>query len=401
MKQLVAILSLLAVVGCAPSPVASSPTTPSRTTPSTTATASPSASSLPPDERPAFTFSAIQRLNAKVGFVAGWTGTGLGLRKTTDGGATWRDIALPGSGHVTALRFIDENVGWVAGFFIRDVQFGCAQAAPPGATPCRGVVLRTTDGGATWRVVLEVDTNGAAGEPIQALQAVDGTRAWVVVRTAACDAACPGVLRRTTDGGATWTTVFSGPIAAIRFASAVRGWIATFPTADAIEVRTTSDGGASWSTPFAAPGNSGYVGLDAASTSVAWLLTRDGAFCSSSNCQRYTLWRTADATTWQSLGNPKGDDACFYGHLAAPLFASPSRGWMGLNLGAGGAEGVGGILSTNDGGRSWSCATTPPNVALVSAADPDHLWITTTRAIPETLRASDDGGATWRELAIR
>ena len=37
--------------------------------------------------------SAIQRLNPKVGYIAGWTGTDLGLAKTTDGGATWKTVA--------------------------------------------------------------------------------------------------------------------------------------------------------------------------------------------------------------------------------------------------------------------------------------------------------------------
>jgi len=80
--------------------------------------------------------SAIQRLNPKVGYIAGWSGTELGLAKTSDGGTTWQRIPMPAD-HLTALRFIDERIGWAGGFVSRDVaQIACHQAAPAGAQPC-------------------------------------------------------------------------------------------------------------------------------------------------------------------------------------------------------------------------------------------------------------------------
>jgi hypothetical protein len=36
--------------------------------------------------------ATIQRLDARVGFVTGWTGTGLGLARLTDGGASWQRV---------------------------------------------------------------------------------------------------------------------------------------------------------------------------------------------------------------------------------------------------------------------------------------------------------------------
>jgi photosystem II stability/assembly factor-like uncharacterized protein len=195
--------------------------------------------------------------------------------------------------------------------------------------------------------------------------------------------------------------VFTGPIGAIRFASASRGWVATYATGDKIEVRSTSDGGATWTKPFVASGSAGFAELDAATTNIAWLLTRDGGFCTSSTCQKYELLRTTDGgTTWNSLGNPKRDDPCFFGHLVGPLFASPTRGWLGLTLGAGGAEGTGGLLASNDGGMSWTCTRSPENVSLLSAADPDRVWVAGGRG-EQTLYASEDGGKTWRALRLR
>src|SRR6267143_3690030 len=159
------LVAVLLLTACSPPPGASA----------TPTSASPS-SAIPPSDGSALSLSAIQRLNRKVGYIAGWTGTGLGLAKTSDGGATWQRLRIPAD-HLTALRFIDEHIGWAAGFLSRDVaQMACQQAEPAGAQPCKGVVLRTLDGGHTWQTVLAIPTNGVYGEPIRQIQAVDGLR---------------------------------------------------------------------------------------------------------------------------------------------------------------------------------------------------------------------------------
>ena len=387
-RRLIAFGLVVVLASCAPSGLALP--TPSASTaqgtasasvspiPSATAsgsTASPSAEPTKPAPS-SISVSAIQRVNQRVGFLAGWTGSSLVFWRTTDAGATWYELGLPAPGHLSALRFIDEKVGWAIGFFLRDVpQVACQQAAPAGAKPCRGVVLRTTDGGVSWQEALTVPTDAVAGEPMIALQAVDGDRAWVQIALSCAATRCPSELRRTTDAGKTWATVLAGDIGAMRFASATRGWVATHPAAEKVEVRSTSDGGATWTNSFSASGSAGFAELDAATADLAWLLTRDGASCTSSTCQRYELWRTSDGgKSWKSLGNPKRDAPCFFGHLTAPLFATPTRGWLGLNRGAGGAEASGGLLSTNDGGVTWTCSQTPPDTQLLSAADPDRVW---------------------------
>src|SRR2546422_1032444 len=100
--------------------------------------------------------SAIQRLTARVGYVSAWDGTGAALSKTSDGGMTWQRLPIPAA-YLTSLRFIDESVGWAAGFVNREnPQILCRQNAPVGVQPCKGVVLRTQDGGHQWETVLAV-----------------------------------------------------------------------------------------------------------------------------------------------------------------------------------------------------------------------------------------------------
>jgi photosystem II stability/assembly factor-like uncharacterized protein len=404
------LVAVLLMAACSPAPTGSqlspSPSILKGPPPTPPPTPTPTPTPLVSDSTP-LTFSAIQRLNVRVGYVAGWNGPGLKLAKTSDGGTTWQRLPVPAD-YLTSLRFIDERVGWAGGFVNRDVpQIACHQAAPAGAQPCKGVVLRTQDGGQTWQTVLAIATDSVQGEPIRQIQAVDAQRAWALtLDQTPCQFPCLSYLQRTTDGGRTWTTIVHAEIGAIRFASASRGWIALndTPSPGTVEVRETSDGGTTWQTRLrTATGN--LAGLDAATISTAWLLTLDTAYCSASDCQKYVLFRTDNGgLNWTNLANPKDFTTnCSGGHLAGPLFASAGRGWIGLNLGAGGANvGPGGILKSEDGGRTWRCATTPPNTSLISAADPLHVWAggEDRRTQSTALYTTDDAGATWHSLDL-
>jgi len=353
--------------------------------------------------------SAIQRLDVNVGYIASWTGSGPVLAQTTDGGSTWKPIAVPAA-RLTSLRFIDANVGWVAGFIPRDApQVACQQAPPSPSSPCYGAVLRTQDGGATWQMSLLVPDSGVYGDPVLQVQAIDGQLAWALVL--ACSPttqprgslACPTELRHTVDSGRTWSTEADGYIAAIRFATSSRGWMATINPDGSSDVKTTFDGGVTWTAHLRTTSGS-VVGLDAADSSTAWVMTQDGGYCSATTCTNYELYRTADGgNNWSNLGNPKtAGGNCSGGHFVGPIFPTPSRGWLAENTGAGGAKATTGLLATDDGGATWRCLAQPSNTYLVSAADPTHLWITSNRLGDDatTLFASHDGGTSWRQLSL-
>jgi len=399
------VLAVLLTAACSSTATGKVTAPTNRVTASASASPATSASASASQPEP-LVLTAIQRLTPSIGFIAGRRGSGAVLAKTTDGGRSWIRLPVP-LDYVTALRFIDERVGWVGGFGDgHATQVNCTQPAPSEIPACTAGVLRSEDGGKTWVKTLAVPMHGGGGDSVRQIQAIDGQRAWALtLDQAACNYPCQYDLQRTTDGGSSWTVLLSGQIAAIRFASAARGWVTLEDDASlgTVEVRETSDGGVTWRTGLRTT-SSLAVGLDAASIDRAWVLTRNGGYCTSSNCSKYALFRTDDGgVTWQDLGNPK-DSACSGGHLAGPLFASPGRGWLGLDLGAGGANvGPGGLLRSEDGGRSWVCATTPPNTSLLSAADSGHLWAAgeedrSTQAYG--LYSSDNAGASWRAVDL-
>lgn len=404
-KLLVCGTFAVCVTACVSSPV-SVKTSPVIASPSFDASSAPTIS---PAGTPV-SLSTIQRLDLNVGYIASWTGAGPVLARTKDGGSTWQTINVPAA-RLTSLRFVDSNVGWAGGFIPRDVpQVACQQAPPSASSPCYGVVLRTVDGGATWQRSLLIPYYGTYGEPVQQIQAIDGQTAWALILVCTPPAqplgplGCPAEVRKTIDGGQTWATMTSGYIVAIRFATPSRGWLAVVNLDGTYDVKVTSDGGATWTTHLHT--NSGeVVGLEAADSSRAWVMTQAGGYCSATTCTEYELLRTIDGgNSWSSLGNSKtlAGGNCWGGHLVGPLFASSTRGWLAENTGAGGVKATTGLLTTDDGGVTWRCLAQPTNTYLVSAADPMHLWTTSNRPDDNAtaLFASDDGGTSWKPLNL-
>jgi photosystem II stability/assembly factor-like uncharacterized protein len=401
--SLVAVASLLGGA-CAPviSTLTPSPSANASASPSPSATAS-AVLGASPSAVPAFAPNPpLQYLDPNTLFVS----SDAELVRSDDAGTTRTVIGAPPLARFVELRMIDRDHGWSVLFFRRDPPlFGCQQAA--NAAPCHGAVAVTNDGGRTWTVRLTSPLNAGGGISIAQLQAVDAEHAWVLVARPCDESVCDKELRATADGGLTWKTLRTGRLTQLRVVSLARAWLSA-DAGNGSVVHGTADGGVTWRQQLAT--EQPLIALDAASETQAWALTRDGAYCTSSTCQRYELLVTGDGgATWTSLANPKDKVAagapasCTFGHVAGPLFANSRIGWLGLSRGAGGVAGTGGIMRTDDGGRSWSCAVVPPDVEGVSAADPDHVIALSRdpQSAAYALWLSTDSGRTWTPILPR
>src|SRR5690606_30060923 len=144
------------------------------------------------------------------GYVGGWNQY---FAKTTDSGSTWvQQTPIPDAYIYTGIEFKDELNGVVT------------------AQTSTGMAVYTTnDGGATW-----IEGSGLAAIPYK-LTYVEGDTYFLVTNA--------GQIQKSTDNGATWTTVFTTPgnelLVGIAFNDSMNG----IATADSDVYRTT-DGGA-------------------------------------------------------------------------------------------------------------------------------------------------------------
>lgn len=150
--------------------------------------------------------------------------------RTSDGGASWQPVTLASdlpSYGMSRSCFIDAMNGWVVAGTIDEDD--------------TGAVLRTTDGGATWKTVPTPD----AKQVPQSIFFLDANNGWLVGATED-ESGDPGPsqILATKDGGATWEvkTKVAASLRAVQFVDAQNG----MAVGSGGKVFHTSDGGSSW-----------------------------------------------------------------------------------------------------------------------------------------------------------
>ena len=275
---------------------------------------------------------------------------------TRDGGASWSweqsITSVPGFANLSGLTFVSAQEGWAWG---------------SDAKVSTGMLLHTTDGGASWQLSLTVPA------PFLAARFADPSTGWVEAQDG--DYA---TLYTTTDGGRSWSSAialpqeYSSSFTALVVPQggqrALLFWtlLSAGDQGDLVGTRVwrTTDGGLTWSAPTLIKG--------------AWI--RNAAFSSAEQGWAVEdgnrLWGTSDGgASWQKV-------------QTAPA------GWTFQDVATVGSDvwavGSGGALHSADGGKSWSRL---PGLAgaRVSFSSTQDGWITAAGKYLHTV----DGGRTW------
>jgi photosystem II stability/assembly factor-like uncharacterized protein len=340
----------------------------------------------------------------------GWAFGPAALFSTRDGGVTWSRVALPaGLRGIAGVQasFADASSGWLI-VHLQD----CATQG------CGVRVYETSDGGASWR---QIASNAPTGQSAPGLAWAEyvaggdlgGGHGWMLAQTPG------GMIQTTADDGRTWTRQPLGsggsPVGGA-FAGNGNGWVAA--TADtgaaAVQVWQSIDDGGSWRRVVAVPGR--LVDLDASSDGASAWLTLAGGVSVASALGTATApvpvpgYNIVDisaldaATAWAVASGPGG-----YAVLATtnggkawhPVYRAaasllPSGLWGFL---AGGTDGwaIGSsVLRTSDGGRSWVKVGVAPVTSVLDAgfSDPQDGWLTD----GQLLYLTSDGGASWSQV---
>jgi photosystem II stability/assembly factor-like uncharacterized protein len=294
-------------------------------------------------------------------------------------GYAWHDTPTGTAAHFRGLSAVSATTAWVSGY-----------------TPTNGVVLRTTNGGATW---LDVSPPGSAGLQFRDIEAFDADHA--VLMSIGNN---PGDFRIyvTADGGQSWALTFvnSEPTAfydCMTFFDSKRGLALSDPS-DGLHFRViaTDDGGLTWhltgtDMPSALPGEFAFAASGQCITTDhghrAWFGTGGAA--------QARVFRSDDrGETWTVAPTPINSGP------TAGVFALAFRGQQhGLAVGGdflAPTASPDSFAGTGDGGASWS---------LLPGAPAEYrsgvTWVDGHTAIavgPSGSDVSQDDGTTWQRF---
>ncbi len=260
--------------------------------------------------------------------------------------AQWTELTSPTTNSLFSVSIVDNSVAWIGG--------------------ASGVVLRTTDGGATWT---DVGSGTIVLGDVYNIFAIDDQTALCTTSPSATN------VYRTTDGGATWTQVFTqagGFMDAIWMTSATDGIMYGDPVGGNWELYNTTDGGATW-TPAPALAQSG--------TEAGW---NNAMYVSGSNIYFGTnntrIYYSSDGGNSWTPQTTTGETNSY-----SVWFNSANVGLMGGT----------GVDATTDGGTTWSPITVPGTAALAGITGTGSDWWVARQSAPGVVYYSSDNGSTW------
>ncbi|MEM7786097.1 MAG: binary toxin-like calcium binding domain-containing protein [Bacteroidota bacterium] len=259
------------------------------------------------------------------------------LLRSTDGGQTWAEASVPSpASDITGLDFADAQTGFATA------------TNPTTSAFFDSIVLRTTNGGASWtRVPTPYDDvpSGEPGRRLTAVSVLDADRVLAVGGGGSGNGPGGGAtVLRTTDGGASWRPLDVDtpryPFLSFDAVSYRQGADSPYITlADYDLIVTSLDDGATWQTfePSALDGvaEGAVVDLSFPTAEVGYAVVSDGF-----RIPEGVLLKTTDAgRTWAVVFKDPGDT------VTDVHFFTADEGFA-----VGGTDTV---LHTVDGGETW------------------------------------------------
>lgn len=260
---------------------------------------------------------SIHMIDARVG----WALSTHAVLRTIDGGARWADVTPQGvtvaGSSGTAMAFLSTRIGWVV------VSHGGHM----------GIVIRTTDGGRTWRSTSIGFARPAIG--VRQISFIDARHGWLLVTLTVTAGANSAVqIFRTSDGGTRWISV--------SYTAVQRSSPGSLPY-----------GGSKEGLGFRDP-TTGFAGgrVDGPAGFVYLYVSHDGG----------ATWRHQGLTLPASYGTS-------YPTFAAPTFYTPVEGILPVTFAAAQL-----VYITHNGGRTWQATRPLHGPVTLSFGDPQHGW---------------------------
>ncbi|HEY3359080.1 MAG TPA: MYXO-CTERM sorting domain-containing protein [Polyangia bacterium] len=294
-------------------------------------------------------YTAVRMVSPTKAFVGGMGRVYI----TSDGGATW-------------TKYQEADWGPLKGPLVTGISFAGAQTGV--LVGSGGVMRKTTDGGATWSPL----TPPIAGLDWSGVFMRDATHLWAWAGRAITDDQTgettgyeDGALARSTDGGATWKVVFQGEARAVARVFMINDAEGTM-ISNALSgprLEHTSDGGATW-TPMTIPAGPDAV-LD-----IFWFDVCEGIVLAEVQKNTIIGYTTDRGVTWTAMDHAGLKVSLplpmtIYARLLAFDFPAREHGFAGGGFealaaytadgagpGCGGTIADGGGIAVGDGGAA-------------------------------------------------
>ncbi len=235
--------------------------------------------------------------SAQTGYVCGY---GNLIMKTTNGGANWLNISLPGTANnLESVWFLNENTGFI------------------GST--NDSLLYTTNGGASWI------GHFYAGSDVKRIFFINSNTGWLSSTN----------LYKTTNAGVNWSLAAGGNAENFYFINETTGWKTTYSGGSSTLLKTTN-GGSSWNAIHTTSNFRALYSVKFINENTGWV----------SGYREYIAATTNGGVNWvqqRDMDNSVG--------LYNIEFLNSLTGWaVGEN---------GTILSTTNGGSFWQATIVP------------------------------------------
>lgn len=293
----------------------------------------------------AYRYDDIYFVNPDTGFVGGSAGT---ILKTTDGGASWKTL-LYSSHYIRSLEFLTEEVGF--------------------AGTLSNVLYKTEDGGENW-----IQIEDLVPGPNQAIcgfahlgdSIIYGVGIW----------AQPGYFIISKDQGATWSyqslSDKADGLVDCHFLDEETGFVAGIDNQYGGIILKTEDGGENWERVFGTGQPNEYIWkLDFISDSIAYASIESFGL----NDSTYIVKTVDGGNSWEKI--LVSDQ---YYDLQGVGFLDEMTGWAGPRAAP--------LFETQDGGQSWNALNIMPNINRIFRLNDTLLFASGSEAFRFTAEPS-------------
>jgi photosystem II stability/assembly factor-like uncharacterized protein len=260
-----------------------------------------------------YAIDAVHFIDNNTGFIGGLpssAGASTKIKKTTNGGTTWTDVATVNSG-VRDITFVNSNLGFAVGD--------------------GGLIAKTTDGGNNWSTQYYTNPNTFQLESFESVYFTDANTGYIA------GGFYEMWVLKTTDGGANWTPLtmpaYFQRLKSIFFTNQNVGYVVSGDdTGGGLgKIYKTINGGSTW---------------DSLSPGISNQYFKDVFFSDANNgvvsCVSGVLLHTTNGgTTWTQVTNPTGTE-----EITEFSFVDSQVGYASTLLGK--------VIKTTDGGVNWS-----------------------------------------------